>query len=73
MQSPQPHDAFGIHGIPTQDPETGDPQTEFPPALRAPWNEDCWEDAPEAQLPGPERGGLLYHGDNKEIGTARFL
>jgi hypothetical protein len=72
-QHVETHDAFGIHGIPTHDPETGDPQTEFLRALRASWNEDCWEDAPEGQLAVLEKGGILYHGDNKEIGTARFL
>ena len=51
MQSPQSHDAFGIHGIPTHDPETGNPQTGFLRALRVSWNEDCWEDAPEGQPP----------------------
>lgn len=59
------HDAFGIQGIPDRDPETGEPQTAFLRALRANWNAKCWEGQPGIAV--PEQGGLLFHGDNKDV------
>lgn len=59
------HDAFGIHGIPDHQPDTGEPQMECLRALRAQWNAKCWEGQPGFAV--PESGGLLFHGDNKDV------
>jgi hypothetical protein len=35
--------------------------------LRGQCNEDCWKDAPFIGSRAPEVGGLLLHGDNKDV------
>ncbi len=60
------HDALGILGIPREDPDARD-RTRVFRALRSQWNAACWENQPSIGVPVPEQGGLLFHGDNKEV------
>jgi adenine-specific DNA-methyltransferase len=60
------HDAFGIAGLPHHDAK-GNPQMGFLRALRANYNAKCWENEPSISPPVQELGGLLLHGDNKDV------
>ncbi len=62
------HDALSIAGISrSDDDDEAEKRLEFLRGLSKQWNRDCWKDAPDYQLPVPEWGGLLFHGDNKEV------
>lgn len=59
------HDALNILGIPALDIESYDKRMEVFRELRPHWNAKCWEGQPG--VAAPESGGLLFHGDNKEV------
>ncbi len=59
------HDAVNILGMARDDLETHDERMKVFRSLREHWNAKCWEGQPG---PGaPESGGLLFHGDNKDV------
>ena len=61
------HDALRILGIPVADDRTYKDRIQVLRDLRSQWNAECWRDAPHSLIPAPEHGGLLFHGDNKEV------
>ena len=61
------HDALRILGIPVADERTYKDRIQVLRDLRSQWNAECWKDAPNSLVPAPEHGGLLFHGDNKEV------
>jgi len=58
------HDALNLLGI-GQDAEWYEERIRTFQGLRKYWNAECWKDSPENAV--PEQGGLLFHGDNKEV------
>lgn len=62
------HDALRIVGIDPQNIDTDDEKMEFFRDLRSQCNEECWKDAPFINgVWTPEVGGVLLHGDNKDV------
>ncbi|MBN2564492.1 MAG: site-specific DNA-methyltransferase, partial [Candidatus Eisenbacteria bacterium] len=61
------HDAMGIMGLPSTGNETLDERRRFLGVLRRHYNEACWDNQPSLDAPAPENGGLLFHGDNKDV------
>ena len=59
------HDAINILGKVHDENETYDERMAVFRALRKHWNAECWEGHDGVAV--PESGGLLYHGDNKEV------
>ena len=58
------HDAVNILGI-GKDNDSHDERMRVFRGLREHWNAKCWEGAPGIAV--PESGGLLFHGDNKDV------
>ncbi|HUT60793.1 MAG TPA: DNA methyltransferase, partial [Phycisphaerae bacterium] len=58
------HDAINILGIGMDDDSYGERMKVFK-GLRPHWNAECWEDALGVAV--PESGGLLFHGENKDV------
>jgi DNA modification methylase len=62
------HDALRIVGINVQDDDTYDERMQLFRDLRSQCNEECWKDAPFINgVWTPEVGGVLLHGDNKDV------
>ncbi|MBI2194265.1 MAG: hypothetical protein HYU36_19995 [Planctomycetes bacterium] len=61
------HDALQIAGIPAFDDETYIERMKVFRALHNQWNQKCWEGQPSIGSVVPEKGGLLFHGDHKEV------
>ncbi len=61
------HDALRIVGIDPENLETDDEKMQLFRDLRSRCNEECWKDAPFVGTRSPEVGGLLLHGDNKDV------
>jgi DNA modification methylase len=61
------HDALHILGVPVEDKTASQRRAEVLKDLRAQWNEACWADQPSLNGVVPERGGHLFHGDNKDV------
>lgn len=62
------HDALRIVGIDPHNIDTHDEKMQLFQDLRSQCNEECWKDAPFINgVWAPEIGGLLFHGDNKEV------
>lgn len=62
------HDALRIVGIDPETIETQDGKKRLFDDLRSQCNEQCWRDAPFINgIWKPEIGGILLHGDNKDV------
>ena len=62
------HDALRIAGIDAKSLEPNDEKTQLFKDLRSQCNEECWKDAPFINgVWAPEVGGVLLHGDNKDV------
>jgi len=63
----QYHDAINILGMAqdNESPECYEERRRIFRTLREHWNDECWEDQPGFAV--PESGGLLFHGDNKDV------
>lgn len=62
------HDALRISGIDQPSVLADDARKQLFEDLRGQCNEECWKDAPFINgLWTPEIGGLLLHGDNKDV------
>lgn len=62
------HDALRIVGIDPETVEAQDDKKRLFDDLRSQCNEACWQDAPFINgVWKPEIGGLLLHGDNKDV------
>jgi DNA modification methylase len=68
------HDALAILGM--DGPLPDDPEQDIKFQLHriqtlrdlgSQWNRDCWKDQPVLDYAMPEQGGLLFHGDNKDV------
>lgn len=62
------HDALRIVGIDPANIDTHDEKMQLFRDLRSQCNEECWKDAPFINgVWTPEVGGVLLHGDNKDV------
>jgi adenine-specific DNA-methyltransferase len=62
------HDALRIVGIDPQSIDTHDEKMQLFQDLRSQCNNECWKDAPFINgVWAPEIGGLLLHGDNRDV------
>lgn len=62
------HDALRIVGIDPRSIEAHDEKMQLFQDLRNQCNNECWKDAPFINgVWAPEIGGLLFHGDNKDV------
>jgi len=62
------HDALRIVGIDPQSIDTHDEKMQLFQDLRSQCNNECWKGAPFINGEwAPEIGGLLFHGDNKDV------
>lgn len=62
------HDALRIVGIDAQDIDKCDEKMQLFRDLRTECNNECWKEAPFINGAwAPEIGGLLFHGDNKDV------
>ena len=68
------HDALTILGIPRttsdkmEDEDNGyERRIQTLRDLGSGWNRECWKDQPSLGSAVPEWGGLLFHGDNKDV------
>lgn len=61
------HDALSITGMSRSELDNYDERMAFLRTLREHVNDECWKGAPEIGVRAPENGGLLFHGDNKEV------
>ncbi|MGA2032800.1 MAG: site-specific DNA-methyltransferase, partial [Thermoguttaceae bacterium] len=61
------HDALRIVGIDAAKIDADDEKMQLFRDLRSQCNEECWKNAPFIGTRAPEIGGLLFHGDNKDV------
>jgi DNA modification methylase len=61
------HNAIGILGMNYNGNDHTDRRRKVFADLRTQWNDKCWDNDPCLMVPAPEHGGLLFHGDNKEV------
>ena len=61
------HGALQILGMSAKDAMNSKERVRVFRDLRGQWNGECWEKSPLSGAAAPEDGGLLFHGDNKEV------